>query len=252
MELDPASAKAPMLLGLIAAQSGDSVRWVRHLEQAVSIDPHDPYIAIWLAIGWTWAGFPARARPLYDRMLDTDPLFDYLLFGLGFEAYFAGDYAEAERQYEKARQLSPDHPGIVMVMAQTFASAGDIERMTRYVDDNVPDPYGHPLLTLSHIFKHALVGDAAAADALTSADLESKLWSDFQYTHVMAQAQAALGRPQEAVRWLTRATERGLLNYPFLSARDPLIARIRGNEELGSLLARVRRDWESFEARVGV
>jgi TolB-like protein len=250
LELDPTSAKAPMLLGLVASQSGDSVGWVRQLERAVSIEPHDPYIMIWLAFGWTWAGFPARARPLYQRMLDIDPHFDYLLFGLGFEAYFAGDYAEAERQYEKARQLSPDHPGIVMVLAQTFASAGQIERMARCVDDVAPDPHAHPLHTLSHIFKHALVGQPAAADALMSADLESKLWSDFQYTHVMAQAQAALGRPREAVRWLTRSTERGLLNYPFLSRRDPLIGRIRGNPDLESLLERVRRSWETFESRV--
>ena len=179
-----------------------------------------------------------------------DPLFDYLLFGLGFEAYFAGDHAEAEPHYEKARQLSPDHPGIVMVLAQTFASAGQIERMVRWVDDSAPDPHAHPLHTLSHLFKHALVGEAAAAEALTSADLESQLLSDFQYTHVMAQAQAALGRPKEAVRWLTRSTERGLLNYPFLSRRDPLIGRIRGNQDLESLLERVRRAWETFEARV--
>ena len=250
MELDPTSARAPMLLGLIASQSGDSVGWIRHLQQATSIEPHDPYIMIYLAFGWTWAGFPARARPVYERMLDIDPLFDYLLFGLGFEAYFAGDYAEAERQYEKARQLSPDHPGIVMVMAQTFASAGQIERMVRCVNESAPDPHAHPLHTLSHIFKHALVGEVAAADALMSADLESKLWSDFQYTHVMAQAQAALGRPTEAVRWLTQSTERGLLNYSFLSTRDPLIARIRGNADLESLLERVRQSWETFEARV--
>ena len=250
MELDPVSATGPRLMGLIAAQSGDAVGWVRHLEHAASIEPHDPYTVIWLAYGWTWGGFPDRSRPLYDRILTIDPLFDYLLFGLGFEAYFAGDYAEAERQYEKARQLSPDHPGIVMVLAQTFASAGQIERMVRWVDDSAPDPHAHPLHTLSHLFKHALIGEAAAADALTSADLESQLWSDFQYTHVMAQAQAALGRPKEAVRWLTRSTERGLLNYPFLSRRDPLIGRIRGNQDLESLLERVRWAWETFEARV--
>ncbi len=250
MELDPASARAPMLLGLIASQSGDSVGWVRHLEQAVSIEPHDPYTLIWLAFGWTWAGFPARARPFYERMLDVDPLFDYLLFGLGFEAYFAGDYPEAERHYEKARRLSPDHPGIVMVLAQTFASAGQIERMVRLVDDGAPDPHAHPLHTLSHLFKHAVVGDAPAADALMSAELESQLWSDFQYTHVMAQAQAALGRPKEAVRWLTRASERGLINYPFLSGRDPLIGRIRGDHDLESLLERIREAWETFETRV--
>ena len=66
----------------------------------------------------------------------------------------------------------------------------------------------------------------------------------------MAQAQAALGRPKEAVRWLTRSTERGLLNYPFLSRHDPLIARMRGNEDVESLLDRVRQAWETFEARV--
>jgi serine/threonine protein kinase len=250
MELDPVSATGPRLIGLIAAQSGDGVGWVRHLEHAASIEPHDPYTVIWLAYGWTWAGFPGRSRPLYDRLLAIDPYFDYLLFGLGFEAYFAGDYTAAERHYEKARQLSPDHPGIVMVLAQTFASAGQLERMVRWVDASAPDPHAHPLHTLSHLFKHALVGDAAAADALTSADLESQLWSDFQYTHVMAQAQAALGRPKEAVRWLARSAERGLLNYPFLSGRDPLIGRIRGNQDLESLLERIRWAWETFEARV--
>jgi len=250
MELDPAGATGPRLMGLIAAQSGDAVGWVRHLEHAASISPYDPYTVIFLAFGWTWAGFPDRSRPLYERLLAIDPHFDYLLFGLGFEAYFAGDYGEAERHYERARQLSPDHPGIVMVLAQTFASAGQIERMVRWVDDSAPDPHAHPLHTLSHIFKHAVVGDAAAADALMSADLESQLWSDFQYTHVMAQAQAALGRPDEAVRWLTRSTERGLLNYPFLSRRDPLIGRIRDDQNLESLLERVRQSWETFEARV--
>lgn len=47
-----------------------------------------------------------------------------------------------------------------------------------------------------------------------------------------------------------RVRMRGLLNYPFLSTRDPLIARIRGNADLESLLERVRQSWETFEARV--
>jgi len=251
LEMDPASATGPMLLGLIAAQSGDGVGWVRHLERAASIAPHDPYVVIWLAYGWTWAGFPQRARPLYERMQAIDPFFDYLLFGLGFERYFAGDFAGALQHYERAYQLSPDHPGLIMGIGQAFGSAGEIERMVRWVDEKAPDPQAHPLFTLSHVFKHALVGDVDAADALLSPDLESKLWSDFQYTHVMAQAQAALGRPKEAVRWLAQSTERGLLNYPFLASRDPLIARIRGDEELESLLDRVRTAWETFEARVG-
>lgn len=106
-------------------------------------------------------------------------------------------------------------PGLPDPLEQRFevrvaADPGDqrIPRGEERVIEKPTHPHAHPLHALSHIFKHALVGEVAAADALMSADLESKLWSDFQYTHVMAQAQAALGRPTEAVRWLTQSTDR--------------------------------------------
>lgn len=192
----------------------------------------------------------ARARPLLDEQLEIDPLFDYLLFGLGFDAYFAGDYARAEEFYERTRRLSPDHPGAAMVLAQTFGSAGQIERMARFVDEHVPDPKAHALCTLTHILKHALLGEPEAADALVSKEWEEKIWSDFQYSHIMAQAQAVLGRRDEAFRWLERAISRGFINYPFLSERDPLIANLRSDQRFGDLMSRVRRRWETFEAEV--
>jgi TolB-like protein len=249
LALDPESAAGPQLLGFIASQSGDSVEWVRNLTRAVAIDPHDPYSCIWLAFGWTWAGFPERARPLYERMLATDPLFDYLLFGLGFEAYFAGDYALAESYYEKARQISPDHPGLVMTLVQTHGSAGRIDRMREWLAASSPDPLAHPLHTVGHILAHALLGELAAADRLISADLESKLWSDFQYTHAMAQAQALLGRADEAFRWLRRSVERGFLHHRFL-ARDPLLANLRDEAEFGPLIEHVRRRADEVRVRV--
>jgi serine/threonine protein kinase len=249
LELDPASATGPQLLGFIASQSGNPVDWVRYMKQAVEIDPHDPYSLIWLAFGWTWTGFSDRARPVYERMLATDPLFDYLLFGLGFEAYFAGDYALAESYYEKARQLSPDHPGVLMTLVQTYASAGRIDRMTEWLAVHSPQPLAHPLHTLSHLLGHAVTGNANAADTLMSADLEAALWSDFQFTHVMAQAQALLGRTDEALRWLRRSVSRGFLHHDFLS-RDPLLAKLRGHPEFASLMADVRRAADELKARV--
>lgn len=249
LELDPASATGPQLLGFIASQSGNPVDWVRYMKRAVEIDPHDPYSLIWLAYGWTWTGFPDRARPLYERMLATDPLFDYLLFGLGFEAYFAGDYPLAESYYEKGRQLSPDHPGCVMTLVQTYASAGQIDRMTEWLAAHSPDPLAHPLHTLSHVLAHAVTGNADAANTLMSADLEANLWSDFQFTHVMAQAQALLGRTEEALRWLRRSVSRGFLHHEFLS-RDPLLASLRANQEFASLMADVRRAAADLKARV--
>ena len=249
-ELAPTSPYGPYLLGLIAAQSGDSVGWVRHLSRAVAIDPHDPEPRVWLGFGWSWAGFPHRARPIYDALLETDPLFDYLYWGLGFEAYFAGDYARAEQWYHRGRELTPDHPGALMVLVQVFGATGEIERMTQVVHEQAPDPFTHPLATLTHILMHALRGEHAAANALVSPELEAKVWSDFQYTHVIAQAHALLGQNDEALRWLEQAVSRGLLNYPFLSERDPLLAGLRGNAHFQDLMQRTRRRWETFEADV--
>jgi serine/threonine protein kinase len=249
LELDPASAAGPQLLGLIAAQSGEQVEWVRHLTRAVELEPHDPYSVVWLAFGWTWAGFPDRSRPLYERLLATDPLFDYLLFGLAFEAYFAGDYALAEHYFERARQLSPDHPGLAMTLVQTYASAGRIDRMAEWLAASAPDPLAHPLHTVGHILAYAVTGNADAADELVSSDLEAKLWSDFQYPHAMAQAMALLGRADEALRWLGRSVERGFLHHEFL-ARDPLLANLRGHAGFAAVLAQARLAAGELKARV--
>jgi serine/threonine protein kinase/tetratricopeptide (TPR) repeat protein len=249
LELDPSSASGPQLLGLIAVQSGNVVDWIRYLRRAVELDPHDPYSQIWLAFGWTWTGFPEHSHPIYERMLATDPLFDYLLFGLGFEAYFSGDYPLAASYYEKAFQIAPDHPARGFAFAQLFASMGELDRVTGWVDGQTPDPQAHPLFALAHILKHAVNGQPEAVDALLSTDLEAILWTDFQYTHVMAQANAVLGRSQEALRWLRRSTERGFLRHAFLTA-DPLLARLHADPDFAVLMAHVRRLADELKASV--
>jgi serine/threonine-protein kinase len=251
LALAPSSARGPQLLGLIAGQSGDIVNWIRHLERAVAIDPHDPDTTIWLAFAWTFAGHPHRARPLYARLLAADPMFDYLFWGLGFEAYYDGRFGEALQHYEKGRRLSPDHPGGVMVMAQTLGSMGEVERMARYVDEHAPDPHAHPLHTLTHIFKHALLGQAGEVDRLFTNPLREKLWSDFQYTQIVSQALASLGRADDAIVWLTRTIDRGCVNYPFIGDRDPLLANLRGTPAYAALMARLRQRWETLETEVG-
>jgi tetratricopeptide (TPR) repeat protein len=239
LALDPSSASAPQLLGFIAAQNGNVVDWIRQLRRATELDPHDPYTQIFLAFGWTWTGFPEHSRPIYERMLATDPLFDYLLYGLGFEAYFSGDYQLAASYYEKSIPLAPDHPGMGFCFAQLYASMGQFDRMTDWVDTHTPDPHAHPLFALGHILKHAINGQPDAADRLMSAELEAAYWSDFQYTHVMAQANAMLGRSEEALRWLRRSVERGFLRHAFLTT-DPLLARLHDDRDFAVLMAHVR------------
>jgi len=250
LALDPTSPHGPRLLGFIRAQSGDLEGWVRYLMKAYAIDPHDPDGAVWTAIGWNFAGHPHRARPIFEKLKSVDPHFDYLLFGLCWDAYFAGDFARAEDFAEQGRRVSPEHPGIPMVMAQVIASAGEVERAVRFVDEHAPPAGTHPLFTLAHILKHALRGEGAAADALATEAWVETIWSDFQYTHIMAQAQAVLGRNDEALRWLQQATTRGLIHHPFLAERDTLLRSLHGDPRFAELMAKTRARWERFEAEV--
>ena len=250
LELDPEGASGPRLLGLICAQNGDVVGWLRHLQRAYDIDPHDAQGAVWTAIGWIFAGHPHRARPILEKLISVDPLFDYLMFTMGFDAYMSGDFERAEHYYQEGRRLSPDHPGVPMVLAQNAASAGQFDRAVRFVEEYAGSPESHPLAALTHIFKYALQGESEAADALTTPALIEKIWSDFQYTHFMAQAQAVLGRQEDALRWLGRAVERGLVNHPFLAERDSLLATLRPNERFGTLLEDVYLRWKGLEQEV--
>ena len=63
-------------------------------------------------------------------------------------------------------------------------------------------------------------------------------------------AQLALGRCDEALRWLERATERGFIHHPSLSAGDPLLAGLRGDPRFAALMAGVEKRWLSFESEV--
>lgn len=46
----------------------------------------------------------------------------------------------------------------------------------------------------------------------------------------------------EALHWLRRSTDRGCLNYPFLSGRDLLLSNLRGDPAFGALMERIQRD----------
>ena len=48
---------------------------------------------------------------------------------------------------------------------------------------------------------------------------------------------------KEAVRWLQRAHELGLTNYPFVS-QNPLFANLRGDPTFQTFLESTQREWE--------
>jgi len=63
----------------------------------------------------------------------------------------------------------------------------------------------------------------------------------------LASAHAAVGAKDEALLWLERAIERGMINYPFLSGHDWYLNSIRGDARFGRVMERAKREWERLE-----
>ena len=57
---------------------------------------------------------------------------------------------------------------------------------------------------------------------------------------------ALLGRPDEAVRWLTKAADEGYPSYPKFST-EPDLASLKGHAGFVALLARLRQDFERWQ-----
>jgi hypothetical protein len=68
------------------------------------------------------------------------------------------------------------------------------------------------------------------------------------FPRMIAQGYALAGMPQDAVRWLALAVDRGFINYPFLAQHDPCLVNVRGHPEFRQLMETVQDRWKRFDA----
>ncbi len=89
-----------------------------------------------------------------------------LQFVLGSREYLQGHFEQALPFFEKGKRLSLDNPGWPLLFGQVQASLGEIEPVVAMIDEKALAPDKHPLARLGHIFKFALLGDAASRAVL--------------------------------------------------------------------------------------
>ena len=68
--------------------------------------------------------------------------------------------------------------------------------------------------------------------------------ADLQYSLQLAECFAILRENDRAFEWLENAIRCGVVNCPFLSARDPYLANLRGDSRFEPLMAQVKAVWQ--------
>lgn len=244
--LDPTGPHGPRLLAYLAAPRGNIRDWMRYGQQALRAAPRDPDSLVWLAMGWTWAGHPDQARPLFERLEVIDPQYDYLHFGLALLDQTAGQFESALRHVRRARQLEPAMPGWPFTEIQLLLQLGRHNQATALAGVLLPDVGVNPLADMVRALVLAVTGEDAGARTLLTPTLLQPLWRDLQYSYFVAQTYAALGDADAGLRWLDQSTRRGFVHHSYLAVVDPLLKPLRDEAGFGELMERVEREWKAI------
>jgi TolB-like protein/class 3 adenylate cyclase len=246
--LDPGSPEADRLLGLVTIHArGDIQHAVRHLKRALEGNRSDPDALFWLALLYGFVGRASSGYPLAERLLEIDPLAAVIHAIPPTLAALDGDFDRACALFAKAHQMEPDNPAINFVYSQALAMAGRRAEACSLLDLIERDAPASFYDGLGRVFRAALRGERAAAQAALVPAVEDGARADMQYSWTLAQALSLLGETQQAVGWLENAVLRGFSNYPIIAELDPLLEGIRQDAGFQRVMRIAKEKWQAFE-----
>ena len=251
LELDPVNCNAFCAKGSIlwSPARGFQIRpALRALNAAITVNPNR-YNARALRSGVLFhSGFYEAAIIDSKESILANPGFALAHASLGFIAVYQGDFADADRYFEKALALEPTlvHANVQLPLPAIYSNnlANAREKLAK-ARQMVP---GEPQLESMEGLILAREGDFKRAEEFAdkaSASTRSVLHLHHAL-HCAAGVYALIGKADKAIAELKRCVEIGLPNHRAFE-RDPHLQAIRQQPDFVALMRDVRRDYESFE-----
>ncbi|WP_263365232.1 tetratricopeptide repeat protein [Edaphobacter bradus] len=247
LSIDPNSAHAFRLLGLISVHEGESQKAVQLLKRAILSEPNDSDTLSWYSAICGLSGKAHAAMPLARRILEMDPLTPVYRFVPGLLSLMGGEFADALPSFDEAIRLDPGNAMLLWCRGQVLTLLQRNEDAIAQFQQIEADCPGHFFAQLGALMQAAINGDSKAVEQAASKELKEIASCDPHYSWSMAQAYALLGDTKTSITWLECAMQKGFINYPMISRWDPLLAPVRHTPAFDDLVDRVREMWENFE-----
>ena len=197
-------------------------------------------------LGWL-GGKPDVAAPVAARLATVDPLNPMSLLVCAMVPLFAGRFSEAVDAASRMFALDPVTPvwRSNYVMALCYARRFDeAESLTEALK---AEPDSDVATWQMGLNRAAWREDRAEVLRLADGPYRQVAEWDAEIPWFLATAHAAVGANEEALHWLDRAIDAGMINYPFLSEHDWLLDNIRGESRFDQAMERARREWERLD-----
>jgi TolB-like protein/Tfp pilus assembly protein PilF len=246
--LDPDSPRGYLVRAQTQMARGDIHGSGRSLRRVLQSFPNE-IMALQLythLLGWL-GGKPDAAAPVAARLVDVDPLNPMSLLVNAMVPLFAGRFTEAVEAARRMFELDPVTPvwRANYVMALSYARHfEEAEALAEAVDAQPDSDVGTWQIGL---FQAAWREDRAEVLRLADGPYQQVAAWDAEVPWLLASAHAAVGATDEALHWLDRAIDQGMINYPFLSEHDWYLDSIRGDERFGRAMERARREWKRLD-----
>jgi eukaryotic-like serine/threonine-protein kinase len=222
------------------------------LNEALRKNPGNHAALVWKGLIQVHVGMQAEAAEGLKAALATHPDDGFALTFLGQAYLFSGRYEEAKDYIGRALRLDPSSlwanlfsPNVPLYSPNPEGAA----ELIRNAEQVVP---GDPLLTSWEGLLWAKRGESRKAQQLIRKALKvgKSVLHTHHMWHVAAATYATIGKPEEAVRLLTRAGNTGLPNYP-LFRDDPHFEPLKKYAPFLRFIARMKKETDSFVREFG-
>ncbi|UCG88727.1 MAG: protein kinase [Gemmatimonadota bacterium] len=240
--LNPLSAQAQLAQGGVYHQSGNPKAAIKHMQNAVELDPNDAYAAGLLTFQLAACGCDLeRARALAAAVSELDPLTPMNKHAIGYIHVFRGDFRAALEGWQAwQQQLEQAKSAFRLWFVWLHATAGNLDEALRLIDEIVRDLPQHVVATAALFLKHALLRERQETLDCVTEDLnQAARWDDL-YSLLMAEGYALIGELDQAFPWLSHAIDYGFCN-PYFLEHEPLIQNLRSDERFEASMERARR-----------
>jgi len=248
LNLDPELPEAHLALGMIRIlKDGEAHSGIAHFKRALTSNPDDPEIMLYLALLYTFVGQNEAAQQLVDNITRIDPINPMSDAVRGWVHFFSGRYEMAVDPLFAAYKLTPESPMHQFFKALILLYNDRADEAYDFINE-VVDESSTNIWTLVTLFiKHSIKRDKDKIASLLTPEFVAQIQIDLQHSYHIATIYSYLEEKEQALKWLENAVNQGFINYPLLAETDPFLENIRSEERFKKLMERVKYQWENFE-----
>jgi len=189
----------------------------------------------------------SAALPLVERLWSIDPYEKMTIMIQAFFYAYDGQYDSSLKACKKLYEMYPEDPYHQLNYALNLINQKKTNDALSIIDHNAKANPDSVFAKLGLMLKYGIQNDKAKANKVMTPDFMRTCQRDPTFCPLLAGVFSMLHEREKALEWLENAVDAGLVNYPLLAEKDPLLENIRGEPRFKKLMERVKHEWENFE-----